>query len=317
MKSYPAESRYDKPVTTPPSRPASTPTGHGLTFAYPVPGGVRTAAGWRWRWSGVAVMGILNVTPDSFSDGGRYLAPERAAAHAQALIAAGAAVLDVGAESTRPGAEPVPAEVELDRLLPVLARLKGAPVPLSVDTYKPEVAAAALAAGAHLVNDVSGLRDPEMVRVCAAAGAPAVVMHMQGTPKTMQDAPHYEDVVGEVRGFLQARAAAALEAGVPSVLLDPGIGFGKTLAHNLALLRNLRAFTALGHPVLLGASRKGIVRLLTGAEAPEARDAGSLALHLWGVQQGVSMVRVHEVAAHVSALKAWAALADEGAVGET
>lgn len=178
-------------------------------------------------------------------------------------------------------------------------------------------AAAALAAGAHLVNDVSGLRDPEMVRVCAAAGAPAVVMHMQGTPKTMQDAPHYEDVVGEVRGFLQARAAAALEAGVPSVLLDPGIGFGKTLAHNLALLRNLRAFTALGHPVLLGASRKGIVRLLTGAEAPEARDAGSLALHLWGVQQGVSMVRVHEVAAHVSALKAWAALADEGAVGET
>jgi dihydropteroate synthase len=300
-------------VSTPPPSHTSPLDGHSLTFAHPVPGGVRTAADYCWRWSGVAVMGILNVTPDSFSDGGLFLAPERAAAHAQRLIAAGAAVVDLGAESTRPGAEPVPAEVELDRLLPVLARLKGAPVPLSVDTYKPEVAAAALAAGAHLINDVRGLRDPEMVRVCAAAGAPAVVMHMQGEPRTMQDAPHYEDVVGEVKRFLQARAAAALAAGVPSVMLDPGIGFGKTLAHNLALLRNLRAFTALGHPVLLGASRKGLVRLLTGAERPSERDAGSLALHLWGAQQGVAMVRVHEVAAHVRALRAWAAVAGEGA----
>lgn len=261
-------------------------------------------------------MGILNVTPDSFSDGGLYGTRDAAVAHAHRLVAAGAAVLDVGAESTRPGAEPVPAEVELDRLLPVLAALKGTPVRVSVDTYKPEVAAAALAAGAHLVNDVSGLRDPEMVRVCAAAGAPAVVMHMQGTPQTMQRAPHYEDVVGEVEAFLRERAEKALEAGVPSVMLDPGIGFGKTPAHNLALLRGLGALVRLGHPVLLGASRKGVVRFLTGAETLQERDAGSLALHLWGAQQGARMVRSHDVGAHVHALRAWAALSAEGPVGE-
>lgn len=260
-------------------------------------------------------MGILNVTPDSFSDGGLYRTQGAAVAHAQRLLAAGAAVLDLGGESTRPGAEPVSAAVELDRLLPVLSALRDAPALISVDTYKPEVAATALSAGAHLINDVRGLRDPEMVRVCAAAGAPAVVMHMQGTPRTMQRAPHYEDVLGEVTAFLRGRADAALAAGVPSVLVDPGIGFGKALEHNLALLRGLGTLVTLGHPVLLGASRKGLLRLLTGAETLPERDAGSLALHLWGAQQGVAMVRVHEVGAHVHALKAWAVLAGEGLAG--
>lgn len=253
-------------------------------------------------------MGIVNLTPDSFSDGGRLPTVDAAVAHAHALVADGAHVLDLGGESTRPGAEPVSAETELDRVLPVLRRLRGVNALLSVDTYKPEVAAAALAAGVHLVNDVAGLRDPEMVRVCAAAGAPAVVMHMQGTPETMQHAPGYDDVGLEVKTYLAAAAAAALGRGVPSVVLDPGIGFGKTLEHNLTLLRTLPELVALGHPVLLGASRKGLIRALAGESKPTERDPGSVALHLWGAQQGVAMVRVHNVAAHAQALKVWRAL---------
>ncbi len=257
-------------------------------------------------------MGILNVTPDSFSDGGRHLSAEAALTQAAMLVKGGATVLDVGGESTRPGAEPVAAETELGRILPVLEGLRsaGVPVLVSVDTYKPEVAAAALRAGAHLVNDVSGLRDPEMVRVCAEAGAPAVVMHMQGTPQTMQRAPHYSDAPREVFAELQRAAERALAAGVPSVMLDPGIGFGKTAAHNLALLRGLADLVALGYPVLLGASRKGLVRELAGESVADERDPGSVALHLWGAQQGVAMVRVHNVPAHAQALKVWAALRD-------
>ena len=252
-------------------------------------------------------MGILNVTPDSFSDGGHHFSVEAALTQAAKLVRGGATVLDVGGESTRPGAEPVAAETELGRILPVLRGLRG-DVLVSVDTYKPEVAAAALQAGAHLVNDVSGLRDPEMVRVCAEAGAPVVVMHMQGTPETMQRAPHYDDVGREVFAELQSAAERALSAGVPSVMLDPGIGFGKTRAHNLALLRGLTELVALGYPVLLGASRKGLIRELAGESRAEERDPGSVALHLWGAQQGVAMMRVHNVAAHAQALKVWAAL---------
>ncbi len=252
-------------------------------------------------------MGILNVTPDSFSDGGRYGSLEAALAQAAKLVKEGATVLDVGGESTRPGAEPLDAETELDRILPVLRGLRG-DVLVSVDTYKPEVAAAALRVGAHLVNDVSGLRDPEMVRVCAEAGAPVVVMHMQGTPKTMQREPHYDDVQRVVVGELQRAAEMALATGVPSVMLDPGIGFGKTLAHNLTLLRGLSELVALGCPVLLGASRKGIIRELVGESRADERDPDSVALHLWGAQQGVAMVRAHNVAAHVQALRVWAAL---------
>lgn len=260
------------------------------------------------RWTGVALMGILNVTPDSFSDGGRYVRVEAALARAAELLRAGARVIDVGGESTRPGAEPVDAEVELERVLPVVRGLSGSGALVSVDTYKPEVAARVLEAGAHLLNDVSGLRDPDMVAVCAAARAPVVVMHMQGTPKTMQRAPHYTDVVGEVTNELKRAAARALAAGIPSVMLDPGIGFGKTRAHNLALLRGLPELIAAGHPVLLGASRKGLVRELAGESAAAERDPGSLALHLWGAQAGVAMVRVHEVAEHAQALKVWGAL---------
>lgn len=252
-------------------------------------------------------MGILNVTPDSFSDGGRYSGPVAALTQAATLVGEGASVLDVGGESTRPGAEPLDAETELDRILPVLRGLRG-DVLVSVDTYKPEVAAAALQAGAHLVNDVSGLRDPEMVRVCAEAGAPVVVMHMQGTPGTMQREPHYDDVQRVVVAELQAAAARALAAGVPSVMLDPGIGFGKTSVHNLTLLRGLSELVALGYPVLLGASRKGLIRELAGESRADERDPGSVALHLWGAQQGVAMVRAHNVAAHVQALRVWTAL---------
>ena len=267
------------------------------------------------RWRGTTVMGILNVTPDSFSDGGRYGSPETALEQAAKLVREGATVLDVGGESTRPGAEPLNADAELDRILPVLRGLSGA-VLVSVDTYKPEVAAAALHAGAHLVNDVSGLRDPEMVRVCAEAGAPVVVMHMQGTPETMQRAPRYDDVAREVIAELQAAAARALAAGVPSVMLDPGIGFGKTSAHNLTLLRELSELVALKRPVLLGASRKGLIREWAGESRADERDPGSVALHLWGAQQGVAMVRAHNVAAHVQALRVWAALHDLDSRGE-
>lgn len=283
---------------------------HSLTFGFPTPLAKRSPDGFVWRWSGVAVMGIVNLTPDSFSDGGRLASVDAAVRYAETLIAEGAQVLDLGGESTRPGAEPVSAESELGRVLPVLRALRGVNAVLSVDTYKPEVAEAALAAGAHLINDVTGFRDPEMAGVCAAAGAPAALMHMQGLPGTMQDAPRYEDVALEVRTFLADAATRVLEAGVPSVLLDPGVGFGKTLEHNLTLLRRLSDLAALGHPVLLGASRKGLIRALAGESKPAERDPGSLAVHLWGAQQGVAMVRAHNVAAHVQALKVWEALGD-------
>jgi len=281
---------------------------HQLRFTRPVPKAIKDADGYLLRWQGTAVMGVLNVTPDSFSDGGRYLATDSACRQARTLLEAGALILDVGGESTRPGAEPVSAERELDRVLPVLRCLRETDALVSIDTYKPEVAAEALRAGAHMVNDVSGFRDPEMARVCVEAGAPAVLMHMQGTPQTMQANPSYEDVCEEVFSFLRNVAARALQAGVPSVMVDPGIGFGKTLEHNLALLRNLDRLTALGYPVLLGASRKGLIKQLTGEPDAAARDPGSLAAHLYGAQQGVAMVRAHDVRAHVQALKVWWAI---------
>ncbi|MCP2015058.1 dihydropteroate synthase [Deinococcus sp. HSC-46F16] len=281
---------------------------HRLTFGFPVPGGVRTPDGWEVVWTGCAVMGILNVTPDSFSDGGRHAGLEAALAHARTMRAAGAFMIDVGGESTRPGADPVPADVEVDRLRPVLRALAGGGVLLSVDTLKPEVARAALEAGAHLVNDVSGLRNPGMVAVCAEAGAAACVMHMQGEPRTMQHAPHYGDVVAEVHRYLRTQAARVRAAGVPSVLLDPGLGFGKTVEHNLALLRALPDLTGGEWPVLVGASRKGMIGRLGDVPVASERDPGSLALHLHAARQGAAMVRVHAVAEHVQALRVQAAL---------
>lgn len=285
---------------------------HALTFRFAVPGSTRTSDGWQVQWRGCGVMGILNVTPDSFSDGGRHSQLTDAVAAARAMRDAGALMIDVGGESTRPGAAPVPAADELDRILPVIRALDDENVLISVDTMKAEVADAALRAGAHLINDVTGLRDPAMRQVCADAGAPAALMHMQGEPRTMQQQPTYVDVVAEVRAFLQERAAEVLAAGVPSVLLDPGLGFGKTLEHNLSLLRATAELSDLGHPLLVGASRKRMIDTLAGVPAAAERDPGSLALHLYAARQGAALVRVHAAAAHVQALRVQAAL---GAVG--
>jgi dihydropteroate synthase len=247
------------------------------------------------------IMGIVNVTPDSFSDGGRFLSPQAAVDQGLRLLDEGADILDVGGESTRPGAEPVPAEEEQARVLPVirgiLARRPGAVV--SIDTYKAAVAAAALEAGAQIVNDVTALRgDADMAALVAQRGAGLVLMHMRGEPRTMQKDPRYDDVVAEVTAFLQRQAQAAQEAGVAreAIVVDPGIGFGKNLEHNLALIRHLGSLRALGYPVLLGASRKTFIGQLTGREQPRDRLWGTLGAHVVGAALGADIVRVHDVA---------------------
>ena len=253
-------------------------------------------------------MGVLNVTPDSFSDGGRHVALEAALASARQMRDQGVLMLDIGGESTRPGAEPVEAAEELDRVLPLVRGLRGEGVLLSVDTMKPEVAAEVLRAGAHLVNDVRGLCDPEMRRVCAEAGAAACIMHMQGEPRTMQRCPEYGDVVAEVHAFLHAQARLAEAEGVPSVLLDPGLGFGKTLDHNLALLRATPELAAGPWPVLVAASRKRMIDTLAGVPDAAERDPGSLAIHLDAARRGAALVRAHAAGAHVQALRVQAAV---------
>ena len=254
-------------------------------------------------------MGIVNATPDSFSDGGLYLDPQAGLNHALALIAAGADILDIGGESSRPGAAPVTAEAEMARVVPLIAALAArTSLPLSVDTTKPQVARAAMAAGASLWNDITALAAPGAPDLAAELTCDVILMHMQGEPRTMQAAPRYDDVVGEVCAFLQARAQVALAAGVarPSIWLDPGIGFGKTLDHNLALLSSLDQIVALGFPVLLGASRKSfLARLDPAAQDPAQRLGGSLAAALAGATAGVAAVRVHDVAETVQALRVW------------
>ncbi len=245
------------------------------------------------------VMGVLNVTPDSFSDGGLYCDLERAVARARQLIAEGADILDVGGESTRPGAEPVPLDEELRRVIPVIeaVRREFPDVCLSVDTYKARVAEAALEAGADIVNDVSALRfDPPMVEVVAAAQAPVVLMHMKGTPKTMQRNPFYHDVVGEITSFLRERIAWACERGVDerTIIVDPGLGFGKRPEDNWEILRNLRAFKALGRPLLIGPSRKSFLGLLTG-RSPAERLEETIGAAVVGALGGADIVRVHDV----------------------
>ena len=259
------------------------------------------------------VMGIVNATPDSFSDGGRHLAPEAALAHARRLIAEGADILDLGAESTRPGAEPVAAEVEIARLVPLIATIRAeSAVPISVDTMKPEVARAAVAAGATMWNDVSALRQaPESAAVAAELGCEVVLMHMRGDPRTMQHEPHYLDVVAEVAEFLTRRAEAAMAAGVARerIWLDPGVGFGKhMIRHNLPLLAGLSRIVALGFPVLLGASRKSFIGALDHGAGPDDRLGGSIAAALAGAAAGVAMVRVHDVRETVQALAVDAAI---------
>ncbi|WP_457677000.1 dihydropteroate synthase [Thiolapillus sp.] len=250
------------------------------------------------------VMGILNVTPDSFSDGGRFLDRKSAVSRAVAMQQAGAAIIDVGGESTRPGAALVSAEEEMERVVPVIESLRTElDIPLSVDTSKPEVMAEAVRAGAGMINDVNALRAEGAVELAAELGVPLCLMHMQGEPRTMQKAPSYTDVVGEVRSFLQERLACCREAGIAEgkVLVDPGFGFGKTLAHNLALLRNLHRFADLGAGVLAGISRKSMLGALTGRDADE-RLAASLAAAVLAVERGAVVVRVHDVAETVDAL---------------
>ena len=258
------------------------------------------------------IMGIVNVTPDSFSDGGHHDDPKAAVSHGMTLLAQGADMLDIGGESTRPGAEPVSEAEELARILPVIGALRPQTSALiSVDTYKPSVARAAIAAGADIWNDVSALQSPGAVHVAAGLGCQVVLMHMQGDPQTMQQSPRYADVVGEVSDFLLARAQAAMTAGVvrDRIWIDPGIGFGKTPAHNLALLAHLDRIVALGFPVLLGASRKGLIQTLDPlARAPADRLGGSLAAALAGARSGVAAVRVHDVRETAQALKVWSAI---------
>jgi dihydropteroate synthase len=268
------------------------------------------------------LMGIVNVTPDSFSDGGMYLDPDAAIAHGLELAAQGADILDVGGESTRPGAEPVAVEEELCRVLPVVEALVPdvGDVQISIDTSKAQVARAALAAGTSCVNDVTALRgDPEMAEVVAAAGCDCCLMHMRGEPRTMQLRPRYEEVVGEVKGFLEERLAFAVAEGIAEerILLDPGIGFGKTMEHNFELLRRLDELVALGRPVLIGTSRKSFVgRIAAGsADAPRAgasaasgeRLPGTIATNVLALERGASVFRVHDVAPVAAALATAAA----------
>ena len=262
------------------------------------------------------LMGIVNVTPDSFSDGGDFLEAEAAAAHARRLVAEGAEIVDIGGESTRPGSLEVPLEAEAQRILPVIERLRDLSAPISIDTRKAALMERAIAAGAGIINDVSALtHDAQGMRMAAGLARPVVLMHSLGDPRTMQENPVYADVLLEVYDYLEARIEAAIAAGIPreQLIVDPGIGFGKTLDHNLALLAGLTLFHALGVPVLLGASRKRIIGSITGKRDPKERMPGSLAAALVGAAQAVQILRVHDVDETRQALDVWrAATAGEG-----
>ncbi len=261
------------------------------------------------------IMGVVNVTPDSFSDGGDFLDAERAIAHGRALLAEGADILDVGGESTRPNAEPTSIEEELRRVLPVIEGLAKEGALVSIDTRHAEVMRAAIGAGAKIVNDVTALAGAGAVAVCAEAGVDVVLMHMQGEPRTMQQDPHYDDVVAEIAEFLAGRIDVLGEAGIPRtrISVDPGIGFGKNLDHNLTLLAKLDMFHELGVPVLLGASRKSFISRIDREMPAKGRLAGSLAAVLAGVERGVQLFRVHDVAETRQAIAVWLAIdaADE------
>ncbi|THD66186.1 MAG: dihydropteroate synthase [Phenylobacterium sp.] len=262
-------------------------------------------------------MGVINVTPDSFSDGGRFAAPEAALAQARRLISEGADMLDVGGESTRPGAEPVAEAAEIERVVPLIRAIRAeSAIPVSIDTVKPAVARAAIEAGATMWNDVTALRQsPDSLAVAAELGCDVVLMHMQGEPGTMQAEPHYDDVVEEVAAFLARRAAEAMAAGVAQdrIWLDPGVGFGKhRIRHNLPLIAGLDRIVALGFPVLLGVSRKSFIGALDNDAAADRRLGGSIAGALAGAAAGVAAVRVHDVRETLQALRVWAAIAQAG-----
>jgi dihydropteroate synthase len=257
------------------------------------------------------VMGIVNVTPDSFSDGGKHLSLQAAIAHAYQLIEEGADILDIGGESTRPGAAQVSEQEELDRVLPVIEALRAVQLPVSIDTYKPAVMRAALAAGATMVNDINALQYPEALVLLATSDAGVCLMHKQGTPQTMQQAPHYVDVIDEVMNFLNLRVQACVEVGISleRLVIDPGFGFGKTTTHNFEILRNLNIFKSLNVNVLAGLSRKSMLGQVTGRDI-EHRQAASVAAALIAVQRGAHIVRVHDVRETVDALKVWRTVAD-------
>jgi dihydropteroate synthase len=264
------------------------------------------------------VMGVLNTTPDSFSDGGLHRDAQAAVEHGRALWAEGAAIVDVGGESTRPGSDPVPLDEETERVLPVVSALASAGVVVSVDTRHAAVALEALGAGASIINDVAGFRDPEMVEVAVSSAAGVVVMHMLGEPRTMQEHPTYSDVVEEVRDFLAARADGLIAAGVAHgrIAVDPGIGFGKTLEHNIALLRGLGRIAELGYPVVVGVSRKRFIGEISGNDVPASRLGGSIAAAVYAAQQGASVVRVHDVSQTVQALAVAGSLAGAWSTGD-
>jgi dihydropteroate synthase len=258
---------------------------------------------------GYTIMGVVNVTPDSFSDGGRFLDPHAAVEHGRRLVDEGAQMLDIGGESTRPGADPVPLEEELRRVLPVVEGLAGTGATISIDTSKAVVAAAALDAGASYVNDVTAFRgDPELAALVAERDVDCCLMHMLGTPRTMQDDPRYDDVVADVKAFLEARLAFAVAEGVPEqrVMLDPGIGFGKTVEHNLVLLHRLDEIVALGRPVVVGVSRKSFLGKITGREADQ-RAVATAAANVLALERGASVFRVHDVPETLDALAVAAA----------
>ena len=260
------------------------------------------------------VMGVVNVTPDSFSDGGEALTPDAAIARGRALLAAGADIVDVGGESTRPGAAPLDPEQEIARVVPAIRALAQAGAVVSVDTRNARTMAAALDAGAGIVNDVTALAgDPAALALVAARGAHVVLMHMRGDPRTMQDDPRYDDVVGEVRNYLAGRIEACVQAGIPreKIAVDPGIGFGKTVTHNVELLAGIGRLAELGCAVVLGVSRKSFIGKLSRGEDAKNRLAGSLAAALAGVARGVHVLRVHDVAETRQALTVWAAIAGE------
>jgi dihydropteroate synthase len=257
-----------------------------------------------------AVMGILNITPDSFSDGGVFLSPDKAIAQALCMVEEGADIIDIGGESTRPGAQPVSAREEVDRVFPVLETLRAQiPLPLSIDTSKPEVMRAAVAAGAGFINDVRALREPGALETAAELGVPVCLMHMQGMPRTMQESPRYDNVVADVSAFLSERLRAAQAQGIPAsrLVIDPGFGFGKSLEHNIELLRGLKKLRTLVAPVLVGLSRKSMIGKALGLPVDQRLHA-SVALAVMAVQQGARIVRVHDVGPTVQALRMWAAV---------
>jgi dihydropteroate synthase len=257
------------------------------------------------------VMGIVNVTPDSFSDGGRFLLRDAAIAHAEKLLEDGADILDIGGESTRPGAAAVSVQEELDRVMPVIDGLRDFGVPLSIDTLKTEVMLSAISSGVHMVNDINALQAPDAIAAVAASEVAVCLMHKLGQPATMQQQPRYQDVMTEVLQFLAERVEAAEAAGIARnrVVIDPGFGFGKTLEHNLQLLKNLQRFCVSGLPVLAGLSRKSMLGMITGQEVGK-RLAASIAAALIAVQHGANIVRVHDVRETVDALKVWSAVSN-------